>query len=58
LVIYNRWGNIIFEKNDYQSDNDLFNGTKNGEVLPADVYYYVLTYQDKVIKNSLTIVRE
>jgi gliding motility-associated-like protein len=57
LVIYNRWGNIVFEKNNYQSDNDLFDGTMNGEALPTDVYYYVLTFQDKVYKESLTILR-
>jgi gliding motility-associated-like protein len=57
LVIYNRWGNIVFEKNNYQSDQDLFDGTSNGRELPTDVYFYTLTFQGITYKESLTIIR-
>lgn len=56
LKIYNRWGGLIFEAYRYQSFGPLFDGTKNGERLPADTYYYVLVFEDKVIKNALTII--
>ncbi|MBK8700503.1 MAG: gliding motility-associated C-terminal domain-containing protein [Saprospiraceae bacterium] len=58
LIVYNRWGNIVFEKNRYQQDGELFDGTRNGEVLPPDTYYYVLKFDEFVFKQSLTIVRE
>jgi len=56
LKIFNRWGNLIFEADGYQARGDLFNGLRNGERLPADTYYYVLTYDNQVIKSSLTIL--
>lgn len=56
LKIYNRWGNQIFESFNYQKGGELFDGTKNGERLPADTYYYVLTFDGQIIKSSLTIV--
>jgi gliding motility-associated-like protein len=58
LRIFNRWGNLIFEADGYQITGDLFNGTRNGERLPADTYYYVLTYGDQVVKSALTILWE
>ena len=57
LTIYNRWGNQIFRKKGYQTDGLLFDGTRNGDLLPADTYYYVLEFDGKVIKRPLTIMR-
>jgi gliding motility-associated-like protein len=56
LKIFNRWGNLIFEAEGYQIRGVLFDGTRNGERLPADTYYYILTFDDQVIKSSLTIL--
>ncbi|MCB9310360.1 MAG: gliding motility-associated C-terminal domain-containing protein [Lewinellaceae bacterium] len=59
LTIFNRWGNIIFEAYGYQSPGALlFDGTKNGKPLPADTYYYILQFDNKVYKNPLTILRD
>lgn len=58
LKIFNRWGNLIFEAEGYQVRGELFNGLRNGEKLPADTYYYVLTYDNQVIKSALTILWE
>ncbi|MFD2588983.1 gliding motility-associated C-terminal domain-containing protein [Croceitalea marina] len=50
LKIYNRWGNIVYEKQGY---NNEFNGTSNGraviqkqEFLPVGTYYYILNLGD------------
>lgn len=44
MVIYNRWGNQIFQSNDY---NQGWDGTlKNGEVAPETSYVYVIRFQD------------
>ncbi len=56
LRIFNRWGNLIFEAEGYQSHGDMFTGYRNGERLPADTYYYILTFDGKVIKSALTIL--
>ena len=56
LTIFNRWGNVIFEAEDYQIVGILFNGERNGERLPPDTYYYVLQYDKRLIKNALTII--
>lgn len=45
IIIVNRWGNKVFESNDYQND---WNGTSDyglnlgGNDLPVGVYYYIL----------------
>ncbi|MCE2790082.1 MAG: gliding motility-associated C-terminal domain-containing protein, partial [Saprospiraceae bacterium] len=56
LRVFNRWGNLIFEADGYQIRGELFNGTRNGERLPPDTYYYILTFDDQVIKSALTIL--
>ncbi|MBK9688655.1 MAG: gliding motility-associated C-terminal domain-containing protein [Saprospiraceae bacterium] len=58
LIIYNRWGSIVYEKLRYQTDGERFDGSRNGEELPPDTYYYVLKFEDLVFKSALTIVRE
>ena len=56
LKIFNRWGNLLFEQEGYQTFGSLFEGLRNGDRLPADTYYYVLTFEGKVVKSSLTIL--
>lgn len=57
LTVYNRWGDKVYSKVNYQSDEERFDGTKNGKPLPAGNYYYVLSFQTGEIKQALTIVR-
>lgn len=57
LQVFNRWGNVIFEVSGYQSGNTpLFDGLRNGERLPADTYYYILSFDGQVVKSALTIL--
>ncbi len=58
IAIFNRWGNIVFEKRGYQNDDVRWDGMRNGEELPAGTYYYILEFGEFQIKNSLTIIRE
>jgi len=39
LKIYNRWGSLVYESEDYKNN---WNGTNNGEQLPTATYYFVL----------------
>lgn len=41
MMIFNRWGNLIFETN---SQTDRWNGTYHGEVVPVGVYFYVISF--------------
>jgi gliding motility-associated-like protein len=40
LIVFNRWGAIMFEKSDYKND---WNGSNfQGDPLPEDTYFYIL----------------
>ncbi|MCS6794942.1 MAG: Ig-like domain-containing protein, partial [Raineya sp.] len=61
VKIYNRWGNLVYQSDNYRND---WNGTANiglhtGENLPDGTYYYVIDFNDgtKPISNFLVIKR-
>ncbi len=59
LRVFNRWGSIVYERVNYQKDNNRFDGTYKGKELPAGTYYYVLAFRNgEEIKQTLAIVRE
>ena len=43
VIIYNRWGKIMYETSNYQNDWD--GRGRNGKLLPQDTYYYVVRIQ-------------
>lgn len=55
IVIYNRWGNKVFEHSDY------YNNWWDGSNHPDGVYYYVIRYtrlgETKFAEGAVTIVR-
>ena len=57
LVIFNRWGKKVYEKENYYPDDDKW----DGKGLPDGTYFYVLTYEGFIrkgeFKGSLTILR-
>ena len=58
LRVYNRWGTLIYQKLNYQSDGERFDGTYKGKQLSAGNYFYILTLQSYELRQTLTIVRE
>ncbi len=56
LRVYNRWGDIVYQKINYQRDDDRFDGSYAGKPLPDGNYYYVLAFREKMIKQTLTIL--
>ena len=60
IQIFNRWGEVVFEQNDY---DNFWNGrNQDGELLPQGAYFYVLTIindmgQREVIKGHISIIR-
>lgn len=57
LKVYNRWGDLVYQKINYQGDSDRFDGTRNGKPLPAGNYFYVLSFRTGDVKQTLTILR-
>ncbi|MEZ5057702.1 MAG: SdrD B-like domain-containing protein [Saprospiraceae bacterium] len=43
LLIFNRWGNLVYETESYKNDWD---GTFNGTALPDGTYYYIFKYDE------------
>lgn len=60
IEIYNRWGQLVYQSNDYLNKWD---GTVNGIPLPEDVYVYHINYSSEAIdyfnteSGTLTIIR-
>ncbi len=58
LRVYNRWGAQVYKRPRYQSDDVLWDGTRNGVELPPDTYFYILEFEGFQVKKTLTIVKE
>lgn len=50
MVIFDRWGNKLFQSGDINTGWD---GTKHGEVLQQDVYVYEINYKDTSGKSHV-----
>ena len=57
LMVYNRWGGLVFHTNDYQNNWDGI--TTNGDPLPEGTYYYLLDLGSvsAPLKGYVVIVR-
>jgi gliding motility-associated-like protein len=42
VQVYNRWGNLVFESPQGDYDNNRWDGTFKGELLPVGSYYYII----------------
>ncbi|MCB0630210.1 MAG: gliding motility-associated C-terminal domain-containing protein, partial [Lewinella sp.] len=71
LKIYNRWGELVYQKQNYdctQNGGECFKGRRGedqdaaAEALPEGAYYWILEYRDNatgedvILKGSLTIL--
>jgi gliding motility-associated-like protein len=60
IEIYNRWGQLVYQNNDFTNNWD---GTNNGIPLPEDVYVYHINYASQAFDfmntqtGTLTIIR-
>jgi gliding motility-associated-like protein len=52
LSIYNRWGNVVYKKEDYQNDwRGKGIGNFLGQEMPEGTYYYIINATDKNTKE-------
>lgn len=57
VEVFNKWGNLVHSQ---QGVYEPWDGKSNGEILPSDVYYYIIDlYNDQENKytGSITIIR-
>ncbi len=58
LIIFNRWGDVVYKAAPYQND---FNGNStDGNSLPQGTYYYIMRLDlsnNKIYRGDLTILR-
>ncbi|MGL5892459.1 MAG: gliding motility-associated C-terminal domain-containing protein, partial [Bacteroidia bacterium] len=59
LLIYNRWGNLLFESNDTTAG---WNGRFNGNEVEDGTYYYIINATDTdgkqyLLKDFVTLIR-
>ncbi len=64
LTIFNRWGQLVYQRTNYDN-TDPWEGTdERGRDLPQGGYFYIFEYRDPGTnellrrKGSLTIIRE
>lgn len=62
VEVYNRWGQLVFQRDNYTSAN-AWNGESGGQPLPDAAYYYVITVEytnlpePVIYKGTVTIIR-
>jgi len=56
VLIFNRWGNKVYETKNYNSRGNVFKGnhTRGGK-LPGGTYYYLITYKKETKNRSYTV---
>jgi gliding motility-associated-like protein len=54
VKIYNRWGEMVYQTNDYNND---WGGTRNNEPLPDGVYFYSIKCSDKEYTGEINLLR-
>ena len=57
LIIFNRWGNVIFQADDYTSDNYWDGKDKNGKDVPADTYFYIFKEEGRPVRKGFVELR-
>lgn len=54
LIVFNRWGNVEYTNSNYQNDWDGKNN--NGNDMPTDTYYYVIKFENGLIKKGTVLI--
>ena len=59
VMIYNRWGSVVFEMTNYNNTDRVFKGIdRNGKELPNDNYFYKIVFDSgKKSKNGFITLR-
>lgn len=56
INVINRWGQTVYESEDYKND---WGGTsQNGKLLPTDVYYYTVRFENGEVEKGVVALKE
>lgn len=55
LVVFNRWGAVVFSSDDYKNDWD--GKDNNGNMLPPDTYFYLLSPEKIIPIKGYIVIR-
>lgn len=61
VSIYDRWGSLIYQKENGTYPNEPWDGTYNSEALPTGSYFYIIEPNDgntEAFEGSVSIIRE
>lgn len=47
VMIFNRWGNLLFEENNYRNDTPWMGTNNSGEQIPEGTYFVIVEIQDR-----------
>ena len=58
--IFNRWGNLVYENDNYSNNNPWYGNASKGDELEAGVYFYTITASENIdpIEGTVTIFRK
>lgn len=57
MIIFNRWGNVIFQTDDYTSENYWDGKDKNGRDVPEDTYFYIFKEEGRPVRKGFVELR-
>lgn len=60
LIVFNRWGNIVYEEDNYRNETPWYGVNQSGSILPDGTYFVVVKInadQDRELKGYLEIRR-
>ncbi len=58
--IFNRWGNLVYENDNYSNNNPWYGKTTKGDELEDGVYFYTITASENIdpVEGTITIFRK
>jgi gliding motility-associated-like protein len=56
VIVYNRWGNKVYESDQGAYNQRQWNGTFNEQALPVASYYFIIEFNDNSTENKTGIV--
>lgn len=58
VAVFNRWGDEIWEGNNYDNSTIVWSGeNKHGQIVPDGTYFYVVKYKNKTEKGWVEVTR-
>lgn len=60
LIVFNRWGNIVYEEDNYRNETPWYGVSQNGSILPDGTYFVIVKIdadKDRELKGYLEIRR-